>query len=205
VERLFQRGLLQIVFATGTRPPCMIRHLSLGMIRHHLFCVYMMCVTPRCVWKHAEGCVCRYRSWSGRSGQWRRSQHATTAQPPTNRSPTANAAGTLAAGINMPARTTVVSALSRMTQDGPKPLPHNELLQMAGRAGRRGFDTVGHCVVLQNKCGRDLRDLRDLFVISCLATQRWIALGLLARAASGHPKLMTRAHDRAATAAPPRG
>eukprot|EP00955_Chlamydomonas_euryale_P062454 358380-Chlamydomonas_euryale.AAC.2 len=24
---------------------------------------------------------------------------------------------------------------------------------MAGRAGRRGFDTQGHCVVLQNRCG----------------------------------------------------
>ncbi|KAG2495596.1 hypothetical protein HYH03_006196 [Edaphochlamys debaryana] len=61
------------------------------------------------------------------------------------------ATGTLAAGINMPARTTVISALSRMTDEGPKPLPHNELLQMAGRAGRRGYDTTGNCVVLQNK------------------------------------------------------
>ncbi|KAG2444652.1 hypothetical protein HXX76_001396 [Chlamydomonas incerta] len=61
------------------------------------------------------------------------------------------ATGTLAAGINMPARTTVVSSLSRMTDDGPKLLPHNELLQMAGRAGRRGFDTEGNCLVLQNK------------------------------------------------------
>lgn len=61
------------------------------------------------------------------------------------------ATGTLAAGINMPARTTIITALSRKTEDGPTPLPHNELLQMAGRAGRRGFDTEGHCIVLQNK------------------------------------------------------
>ncbi|KAG2449071.1 hypothetical protein HYH02_005820 [Chlamydomonas schloesseri] len=61
------------------------------------------------------------------------------------------ATGTLAAGINMPARTTVVSSLSRMTDEGPKLLPHNELLQMAGRAGRRGYDTEGNCLVLQNK------------------------------------------------------
>jgi replicative superfamily II helicase len=40
------------------------------------------------------------------------------------------ATGTLAAGINMPARTTVISALGRMTDDGPKLLPHNELLQV---------------------------------------------------------------------------
>eukprot|EP00967_Tisochrysis_lutea_P117463 scaffold189990_cov19-Tisochrysis_lutea.AAC.1 len=63
------------------------------------------------------------------------------------------ATGTLAAGINMPARTTVISALGRMTDDGPQLMPHNELLQMAGRAGRRGFDTAGYCVVLQTRWG----------------------------------------------------
>ena len=61
------------------------------------------------------------------------------------------ATGTLAAGLNMPARTTIISALGRKTDEGIKLLPHNELLQMAGRAGRRGFDTLGHCVVLQNR------------------------------------------------------
>jgi superfamily II RNA helicase len=60
-------------------------------------------------------------------------------------------AGTLAAGINMPARTTVISSLARRTDDGIQLLPHNELLQMAGRAGRRGYDTQGHCVVVQGK------------------------------------------------------
>ncbi|KAG1676505.1 hypothetical protein FOA52_000048 [Chlamydomonas sp. UWO 241] len=61
------------------------------------------------------------------------------------------ATGTLAAGINMPARTTIISALGRKTDDGIKLVPHNELLQMAGRAGRRGYDTEGHTVVLQNR------------------------------------------------------
>lgn len=51
---------------------------------------------------------------------------------------------TLAAGINMPARTTVVSVLSRRAGDrGHVLLTHNQLLQMAGRAGRRGYDTAG--------------------------------------------------------------
>ena len=50
---------------------------------------------------------------------------------------------TLAAGINMPARTTVISALSRRNDSGHVRLTHNQLLQMAGRAGRRGFDTAG--------------------------------------------------------------
>jgi hypothetical protein len=59
--------------------------------------------------------------------------------------------GTLAAGINMPARTTVISSLARRTDEGIQLLPHNELLQMAGRAGRRGYDTQGHCVVVQGR------------------------------------------------------
>ena len=50
---------------------------------------------------------------------------------------------TLAAGINMPARSTVLSALSRRRDRGIAMLTHNELLQMAGRAGRRGFDIQG--------------------------------------------------------------
>ena len=51
---------------------------------------------------------------------------------------------TLAAGINMPARTAVISSLSRHRGPaGVVRLQHNELLQMAGRAGRRGYDTEG--------------------------------------------------------------
>ncbi|KAF6256227.1 P-loop containing nucleoside triphosphate hydrolase protein [Scenedesmus sp. NREL 46B-D3] len=61
------------------------------------------------------------------------------------------ATGTLAAGINMPARTTVISNLARRSDDGIQLLPHNELLQMAGRAGRRGYDTLGHCVLVQGR------------------------------------------------------
>lgn len=62
------------------------------------------------------------------------------------------ATDTLAAGINMPARTTVISALSRRRGErGIARLTHNELMQMAGRAGRRGFDTVGNCVVIKSR------------------------------------------------------
>jgi superfamily II RNA helicase len=50
---------------------------------------------------------------------------------------------TLAAGINMPARTTVIGSLSHRQNAGHVLLKHNQLLQMAGRAGRRGFDTAG--------------------------------------------------------------
>lgn len=56
---------------------------------------------------------------------------------------------TLAAGINMPARTTVISSLSKRTDLGHRLLNASEFLQMAGRAGRRGMDILGHVVTAQ--------------------------------------------------------
>lgn len=56
---------------------------------------------------------------------------------------------TLAAGINMPARTTVISSLSKRTDRGHRLLNASEFLQIAGRAGRRGMDKLGHVVTLQ--------------------------------------------------------
>ena len=55
---------------------------------------------------------------------------------------------TLAAGINMPARTTVISAVSKRTDSGHRMLTANEFLQMSGRAGRRGMDKIGYVVVM---------------------------------------------------------
>lgn len=56
---------------------------------------------------------------------------------------------TLAAGINMPARTTVVCALAKRSDSkSMKLLETSNLLQMAGRAGRRGMDTSGSCVLV---------------------------------------------------------
>jgi len=58
---------------------------------------------------------------------------------------------TLAAGINMPARTTVISSLSKRTERGHRPLMGSEFLQMAGRAGRRGLDDQGYVVTVQSR------------------------------------------------------
>lgn len=55
---------------------------------------------------------------------------------------------TLAAGINMPARTTVITAISKRTADGHRILTPSEFLQMSGRAGRRGMDEVGYVVTV---------------------------------------------------------
>ncbi|MBW4440481.1 MAG: DEAD/DEAH box helicase [Plectolyngbya sp. WJT66-NPBG17] len=56
---------------------------------------------------------------------------------------------TLAAGINMPARTTVISSLSKRTDAGHRLLNPSEFLQMSGRAGRRGMDDRGYVVTVQ--------------------------------------------------------
>ncbi len=55
---------------------------------------------------------------------------------------------TLAAGINMPARTTIISSISKRTDSGHRTLSANEFLQMSGRAGRRGMDEIGYVVVV---------------------------------------------------------
>ncbi|KAG7349055.1 DNA helicase [Nitzschia inconspicua] len=56
---------------------------------------------------------------------------------------------TLAAGINMPARTTAVCSLAKRGGGGAMELLEtSNLLQMAGRAGRRGMDVAGTCVLV---------------------------------------------------------
>jgi superfamily II RNA helicase len=54
---------------------------------------------------------------------------------------------TFALGVNMPARTVVFDGLSKYDGRGVNPLTVREFMQMAGRAGRRGMDEVGHVVV----------------------------------------------------------
>lgn len=57
---------------------------------------------------------------------------------------------TLAAGINMPAKTTVISAISKYSDEGLRKMTASEFLQMSGRAGRRGMDEIGHVVVVNH-------------------------------------------------------
>lgn len=63
---------------------------------------------------------------------------------------------TLSAGINMPAKTTVLTSLYKPVSTSTegtygikkRPLTANEYQQMTGRAGRRGIDKVGNVVIL---------------------------------------------------------
>ncbi|MCB0324909.1 MAG: hypothetical protein KDD69_15105 [Bdellovibrionales bacterium] len=56
------------------------------------------------------------------------------------------ATGTVAAGVDFPARTVVLTAHSRRGAEGFETLTSSEFQQMSGRAGRRGKDTVGFCI-----------------------------------------------------------
>ena len=53
---------------------------------------------------------------------------------------------TFAVGINMPTKAVIFTALSKFDGTGPRELHSHEYTQMAGRAGRRGLDKVGHVI-----------------------------------------------------------
>ncbi|MGB7069182.1 MAG: hypothetical protein WBD22_06780 [Pyrinomonadaceae bacterium] len=57
------------------------------------------------------------------------------------------ATSTVAAGVDFPARTVVITNADTRGNDGWRPLRANELQQMTGRAGRRGKDNVGFVVL----------------------------------------------------------
>lgn len=61
------------------------------------------------------------------------------------------ATGTVAAGVDFPARTVVVTAHSKRGAEGFDVLTSSEFQQMAGRAGRRGKDAVGLCVIAPSR------------------------------------------------------
>lgn len=65
---------------------------------------------------------------------------------------------TFAVGVNMPTKTVIFSSLSKFDGNGFRSLHSHEYTQMAGRAGRRGLDTVGHVIHLNN-----MFDLPTLF------------------------------------------
>jgi superfamily II RNA helicase len=54
---------------------------------------------------------------------------------------------TMSLGIHMPAKSVVIENLRKRSDDGFRTLRVGELTQMAGRAGRRGIDTKGTCIV----------------------------------------------------------
>src|ERR1051325_9778783 len=56
------------------------------------------------------------------------------------------ATATVAAGVDFPARSVVLTGADARTANGWRPLSASELQQMTGRAGRRGRDNVGFVI-----------------------------------------------------------
>ena len=54
---------------------------------------------------------------------------------------------TLGVGINVPIRTVLFTGLAKFDGNRQRVLKTREFLQIAGRAGRAGFDTAGYVVV----------------------------------------------------------
>ena len=54
---------------------------------------------------------------------------------------------TMSLGIHMPARSVVIQGVRKRSEAGFRRLSLNELTQMAGRAGRRGIDPEGKCLI----------------------------------------------------------
>jgi superfamily II RNA helicase len=54
---------------------------------------------------------------------------------------------TFALGVNMPARTVVLSRITKFDGESHRQLTAREFHQMAGRAGRRGKDVLGHVLI----------------------------------------------------------
>ena len=62
---------------------------------------------------------------------------------------------TFSVGINMPTKTVLFSSLQKWDGKGKRDLLPHEYTQMAGRAGRRGLDKIGHVIHCNNlfDCG----------------------------------------------------
>ena len=67
---------------------------------------------------------------------------------------------TLSLGLNMPARSCVISTFTKFDGTAFAPLKSSELTQLMGRAGRRRIDTLGHGVILKES-DVDVRDIYD--------------------------------------------
>ncbi len=69
---------------------------------------------------------------------------------------------TFAVGINMPAKTVCFDSLRKYTGVGFRYLTSKEYFQMAGRAGRRGIDTVGLAIALVARTQSDIKKITHL-------------------------------------------
>ncbi|KAK4343922.1 hypothetical protein RND71_037016 [Anisodus tanguticus] len=68
---------------------------------------------------------------------------------------------TFAIGLNMPAKTVVFTSVKKWDGDSHRYIGSGEYIQMSGRAGRRGKDERGICIIMINK-QMEMDDLKDM-------------------------------------------
>ncbi|NTV23454.1 MAG: DEAD/DEAH box helicase [Nanoarchaeota archaeon] len=69
---------------------------------------------------------------------------------------------TFAVGINMPAKTVVFASLEKFDGANFRYINSKEYFQLAGRAGRRGIDTVGYSIAMVDRDFTDLEKVRQI-------------------------------------------
>ena len=69
---------------------------------------------------------------------------------------------TFAVGINMPTKTVIFTSLYKFDGNGQRELYSHEYTQMAGRAGRRGLDKIGHVIHCNNLFKMDQIDYKKI-------------------------------------------
>jgi superfamily II RNA helicase len=69
---------------------------------------------------------------------------------------------TFSVGLNMPAKTVIMTSLRKNDEYGIRMLRRDEYTQMAGRAGRRGKDTSGLVVYIPDRDPESLEDVKTM-------------------------------------------
>jgi superfamily II DNA/RNA helicase len=90
----------------------------------------------------------------------------------------------LAAGINFSLRSVALAAASYRRDQIEQPLRADEILQMFGRAGRRGLDETGYVLITANELR--LLDARPAHLARSVAVDWSALLGLMTAAAQHH-------------------
>lgn len=93
---------------------------------------------------------------------------------------------TLAVGIHMPARCTVFESLTKFDGTGHSLMTATQYAQMAGRAGRRGLDSVGHSIIVDRRelSGEDISFMLSSpagDLVSCFQPDYSMAVNLVRR------------------------
>ena len=105
---------------------------------------------------------------------------------------------TFAVGINMPTKTVIFTGLSKFSGNSMRELLSHEYTQMAGRAGRRGIDTIGHVIHCNNLFNMsDCNDYRSILTGSpkMLTSQFKISFNLVLNILSANSKDLLHSID----------